>query len=91
MKRILYVASLALFFTHGAFADTSPPGTPAVPSAKVCTFPDTAEVVLNVNKGEVDAVLALARNPDAMTVGQLKALNAALGAQISALQAKYCK
>jgi hypothetical protein len=92
MKRLILALSLATFVAGPVLADTAPPAAAPPPQAKQCSFPDTAVVTLNVNKGDVDALLVmLQRGTDGMTMGQYKALNATITLQVQDLQAKYCK
>ena len=92
MKRFLILALPYLAFgVVSAFADTAPPAAAPPPQTKQCAFPDTAVITLNINKGEVDALLVMIqRGSDGMTLGQYKALNATVTTQVQELQTRYC-
>lgn len=87
MKRIIHVAGLALFFTHGAFATEPPPTAPA----KVCTWQDDDGVVVHSKNGELSVMVVLLNSPGDVTPNNRTAFIDVLNKQIAALEAKRCK
>lgn len=85
------VIAAAIFLALASPAIAADAAPPAPTPQKVCTFPDTAVIALNVNRGEVDAMLALIREPDNTTLGQMRILRETVDLQLKVLQEKYCK